>query len=70
MERVNITAKVEYQKRLTPAPEDGRKFCKPDVVFTNCKGKKGAVIEIKNYEKKRLPKREVRTGARLGYMYM
>ena len=27
---------------------DNRKYCKPDAVFT--KGKKGAIVEMKNYE--------------------
>ena len=58
VEIANITARVEFQKKLTPTFEDGRKFCKPDVVFI--KGTKGAVVEIKNYEKTSLPKNQVR----------
>ena len=37
---------------------DKRKFCRPDFIFIN--NKRGAVVELKNYEKKHLSRAQVR----------
>ena len=52
-----VTSKVEFQKRLTPGRGDPRSFCKPDAVFT--KGRKGAIVEMKNYEGTSLGKTQI-----------
>ena len=52
-----VTSKVEFQKRLTPGRGDPRSFCKPDAVFT--KGRKGAIVEMKNYEGTSLGKSQI-----------